>query len=317
MKILISKSKWERLKVAQFSGYDELTLGSTPSGEQCAQVGSPNYDVFKLSRIEIRAFINQLKRLFPNIPDGVMYKIKSNPHDFGTYYEAAIKFKEDDKAAVEYVYNVDENAPEFWDDIAKQELENQGYFAELAKDKKDKKPNKNDNDTLLLDKDKPPYWDTKSKFSKGKNMKIKVSKSQWKMIGNKTGWIKQAQDINQIKVLIGKTLTNVSINDAKNEIIFVTNMGEKYILYHDQDDSENVTVEDINGELSDLENSPILMAEEVTQKNKLTEMENENDDDSFTWTFYKFATIKGYVTIRWYGGSNGYYSESVSFKKIN
>jgi len=75
---------------------------------------------------------------------------------------------------------------------------------------------------------------------------------------------------------------------------------------------------DINGDLEDLIGSEILLAEEVTNENENPEgVEVPKYQESFTWTFYKLSTIKGSVTIRWYGESNGYYSESVTFESVS
>jgi hypothetical protein len=115
----------------------------------------------------------------------------------------------------------------------------------------------------------------------------------------------------EITELKGKTLTSV-VNNDNEEIVFTTDTGEQYKLYHEQDCCENVTVEDITGDLQDLVGTPLLMAEQVSNEDT-PELEYE---ESYTWTFYKFATVGGYVTIRWLGTSNGYYSEGVDFAKI-
>lgn len=115
----------------------------------------------------------------------------------------------------------------------------------------------------------------------------------------------------ELKDMIGKTLTKVEkVGDDK--LVFLTNEGKRYKLYHQQDCCECVTIEDIVGDLDDLVGEPMLIAEEATS-NKNPEGVTKKYQGSFTWTFYKFATRKGYVDIRWYGESNGYYSESVDF----
>ncbi len=118
-------------------------------------------------------------------------------------------------------------------------------------------------------------------------------------------------------VLKGKTLRAISGCKDDEEMTFTTIDGEVYRLYHNQDCCESVTIEDICGDLGDLIGSPILVAEEVTHEQDTNPqgVPEQEYQDSFTWTFYKLDTFKGSVTIRWYGESNGCYSESVDFAK--
>ena len=107
-------------------------------------------------------------------------------------------------------------------------------------------------------------------------------------------------DFNELE---GKTLKKIDATD--DSITFFTIEGETFRMFHEQDCCESVYVEDVNGDFSDIIGTPIISAKEKT-----------NEDDSCTWTFYDIRTIKGSVTIRWYGTSNGYYSESVDFIRL-
>lgn len=114
--------------------------------------------------------------------------------------------------------------------------------------------------------------------------------------------------------LLGKTLSKVERfgeEDGQDKIVFTLMNGTSYELVHNQDCCESVYIESIVGNLRDLVGAPLLVADEVS-----TYTEDGSDCESTTWTFYKLATIKGYVDIRWVGTSNGYYSERVDFLKV-
>ena len=109
--------------------------------------------------------------------------------------------------------------------------------------------------------------------------------------------------------MLGKTFVQITGSVGGYEMTFETAQGERFMFAHSQDCCESVDINDIVGDLQDLVGSPMLVAEEVQGETPVDF--NERDHESVTWTFYKFATRKGYVDVRWLGESNGYYSEGV------
>ena len=134
---------------------------------------------------------------------------------------------------------------------------------------------------------------------------------------------KEGLAVNKIPELLGETVEQIEVvqqgdvfeDDSKasdDEIYFMLKNGKTIRMYHPQDCCEQVSIQDINGDLDDLIGNPLLVAEEVESSGH-----SGHGDDSSTWTFYKFATVKGYVDIRWLGTSNGYYSESVYIDEVS
>jgi len=117
---------------------------------------------------------------------------------------------------------------------------------------------------------------------------------------------------------IGKTFVHIEQVEEK-EIYFIERLGGAAIrMYHSGECCEDVHIDDVCGDFDDLVGVPILYAREM-----VSEVDPDDPDskcsysnDHYTWTFYTFSTIKGCVSIRWEGSSNGCYSESVDFDKI-
>lgn len=115
-----------------------------------------------------------------------------------------------------------------------------------------------------------------------------------------------------VSVLLGLVLTSVEgLENGGAEVTFTAEDGRQFGMYHEQDCCESVSIEDVEGDVQDLIGSPITTAEEVDGVAEAPEYA-----ESHTWTFYRLATAKGWVVVRWLGESNGYYSEGVDFGEI-
>jgi hypothetical protein len=110
--------------------------------------------------------------------------------------------------------------------------------------------------------------------------------------------------------MLGKTMTSVTGTQYCPDLVFTCDT-HRFFFEHVQDCCERVAIEEIIGDLSDLVNSPILTAEEVSSEGTPAPVK-EYLPECYEWTFYRFATAKGSVTVRFLGESNGYYSIGVS-----
>ena len=124
-------------------------------------------------------------------------------------------------------------------------------------------------------------------------------------------------DSNFAVVLPGETLLLVTgLSAGLDDVIFLTESGRKFHMYHNQGCCESVRIFDLKGDLDHLLNSPILEATEVISSENPTDIPAPEYQDSFTWSTFTIRTAKGVVVIRWYGESNGYYGEDVSFSEV-
>jgi hypothetical protein len=116
----------------------------------------------------------------------------------------------------------------------------------------------------------------------------------------------------KIEELINKVVVKVVFD--KEKVIFECDDGCNFLMTHQQQCCEFVELVDGQDDLYLLNGQKILMAEEVTQVDYYTQEDwrlHVLGLHNKTWTFYKLGAINGYVNLRWFGQSNGCYSERV------
>jgi len=106
---------------------DYITIGSAPAGEECAQVGTPNYHA--RAKRECLAFIKEIRKAIGLEPPLAALKVKSFEHDFGTYLDVVCWFDKDDPESRDYALRCEGEAPRYAKSFATRKVGSSSCFA--------------------------------------------------------------------------------------------------------------------------------------------------------------------------------------------
>lgn len=84
-----------------------FTLGPCPTEEEPAQLGQTP-DFARLNRLEVNCYQAALVARYGPPPSAACFERHGSDHDFGRYYELALRFDPQDAAATAYATLVDE-----------------------------------------------------------------------------------------------------------------------------------------------------------------------------------------------------------------
>ena len=91
---------------------DYTSIGPSPCEETCVQVGADDYS--RLARIECQRFIDAIRQTLGPEPDGASLRVKSFPHDFGSYMEVVCYYEDENETATDYAFKCESESPSTW-----------------------------------------------------------------------------------------------------------------------------------------------------------------------------------------------------------
>ena len=93
---------------------DSLSLGPAPAEEDPVQLGEADYA--SRAQRECRRYIEAIRKVCGEEPEGAQLRMTRHSHDFGQYYDVEIRFDGNNEAAADYAYKVESKAPATWEE---------------------------------------------------------------------------------------------------------------------------------------------------------------------------------------------------------
>lgn len=120
----------------------------------------------------------------------------------------------------------------------------------------------------------------------------------------------------RVEELAGKTIINLD-DSANGDLRFTMDDGSVYEMGYIPDCCATC---DIESGLSDLQamvgQKLVSVSMDTSSERPADVAKPEYEPESQTWTFYTFRSNEATAQLRWFGESNGYYSESVTFRCV-